>query len=136
MSDITVTAAKVGIVFPRSARVRTFVAAAAITRGQPVYITAAGTVGVADGNGSSPLNRFRGIALDTVGAGQATDVLQEGEVYGYDLSGMAYDDTAYVSDTAGSLATAAGSTSLVVGKVVPISDKDLTKVLKVTGFAG
>jgi hypothetical protein len=91
---------------------------------------------VADGNGDSPANRFRGIALKSVAAGQPVPVLVRGVVFGFTVSGLAYDAAVYVSDTAGSLADAAGTTSLVAGRVVPLTDRGLTKVLYVTGYAG
>ena len=54
MADLTVTAAKVGLVKPLQSEVHSFIAAAAITAGQAVYMTTSGTVGVAD---ASHLNR-------------------------------------------------------------------------------
>ncbi len=136
MTDLTVTAAKVALVFPMEARVRTYKAAADLDAGTPVYINASGKVGKADANGASPINRFRGITLESVKAGQDVDVVIEGEVAGFDLSGLAYDAPVYVSDTVGVLADAAGTTSLAVGMVVPMNDGALTKVLRVTGEAG
>lgn len=136
MADLTVTAAQVAPVFPENAEIYDFIAAATLTAGQPVYINASGKADVADGNGSSPANRFRGIALMAASAGKAVSVLQRGAVYGFTLSSLAYDAAVYVSDTAGSLADAAGTTSLAVGKVMPLSDKDISKVLYVTGIAG
>lgn len=136
MTDITCTPAQVGIVLTEIADIYTLIAAAAITKGQPVYIDSNGKANVADANGSGT-RQFRGIALETVSAGQPVSVLHRGPVYGYDLSGVAFDAAIYVSDTAGSLADAAGTTSLAVGKVFPIGDsKTVNKVLFVTGFAG
>lgn len=135
MSDITVTAAKVAPVFPDKAEIYDAIAAAAITAGQAVYITSAGKVNLADADGSGT-TYFRGIALNGAGAGQAVSVLLRGAVYGFTLSGANYDAKLYVSNTAGALADAAGSTSLVVGRVMPLADKDLTKVLFVEGAAG
>lgn len=129
MADITCTAAQVAPVFPKEAEIYPFVAAEAITAGAPVYITSAGKVANADANGSGT-DTFRGIALETVGAGQAVDILKKGHIYGYTLAG-AYDSLAYVSNTVGALADAAGGTSLPVGRVVPMSDADKTKVLYV-----
>ena len=130
MADITCTAAQVAPVFPDEAEIFDFVAAAAITAGAPAYITSAGKVDNADANGSGT-DTFRGIALSTVGAGQPVSVLKKGHVYGYTLSG-AYDSLVYVSNTAGALADAAGGTSLIVGRVVPLSDTpNYTKVLYV-----
>ncbi len=136
MADITVTAAQVGIVFPEQSEIYSAVAAAAITAGQAVYIDANGKANLADADASTPANRFRGIALSKAGAGQAVSVLVKGAVYGYDLSGMAYDDPAYLSNTAGAFGTTAGSTSIICGRVMPLTDKGLSKVLYVTGIAG
>jgi hypothetical protein len=136
MADIAVVAAQVAPVDPMKAEIRDLIAAAALTAGQPVYIDANGKAGVADGNGDSPANRFRGIALKSVAAGQPVPVLVRGVVFGFTVSGLAYDAAVYVSDTAGSLADAAGTTSLVAGRVVPLTDRGLTKVLYVTGYAG
>jgi hypothetical protein len=127
MADITVTAAQVAPVFPDEARIRSYIAAVAITAGQAVYRTSAGKADLADANGSGTL-QFRGIALETVGAGQSVSVLEEGEIYGFTLAG-AYDSLAYVSNTAGALADAAGGTSIGAGRVVNLTDGSLTKVL-------
>lgn len=132
MTDITRTAAQIGVVFPDTAEIYDFVAAATIEKGQPVYITSAGKVNLADANGSGT-DTFRGIALTGGGAGQAISVLKRGHIYGYSISALAYDAVVYVSNTAGELADGAGSTSLTVGRVVPLSDAgNLTKVLYVS----
>src|SRR5688500_20149317 len=136
MADLTVTKEKVAQVFPMESRVRTYKAAVALDAGTPVYIDANNKVNKADGNGASPVNRFRGITLETVGAGQDVDVLQEGELAGFDLAGLAYDAPVYVSDTVGVLADAPGTTSLLVGRVHGMNDCANTKVLRVTGWAG
>ncbi len=134
MADISVTAAKVAPVFPDQAEIRTFIAAAAITAGQPVYINSSGKVDVADANVAAA-EHFRGIALETVGAGQPVSILRRGEVYGFDLSGVAFDAQVYVSDTAGSLADAAGTTSLVAGRVQPLADSvNINKVLMINAI--
>lgn len=129
MAAIAVTADKVAAVFPLEADIRSYVAAAAITAGQAVYITPAGTVGVADADDSGK-EQFEGIALNAAAAAQALDVLREGEVYGFTLAG-AYDSQAYLSDTAGGLDTGAGTMTVRVGRIVPLSDADKTKVLEV-----
>ena len=72
--------------------------------------------------------QFAGICLTTKGAGETTSVLVRGEVYGFTLTG-AYFSAVFVSDTAGSLADAAGTMTVNVGKIVPINDPDMTKVL-------
>ena len=129
MADITVTAAKVGAVFPANAEIYDCIAAEAITAGQAVYITSTGPVGVADANASGK-QQCRGIALNGGGAGQAISVLTRGHIYGFTLAGNA-DSLVYLSDTAGALADAAGTLEVRVGRVVCLSDANLTKVLYV-----
>lgn len=135
MTAVTVTAAKVGPIWPLEAKIRTRIAAEALTMGDSVYVNSNGKVAKSNG-GAAGTAKFRGVALQTVAAGQAVDVQFEGEIGGYDVSGLAYDAVVYLSDTAGKFDTAAGTVSVVAARVVPISDKDLTKVLWLAGFAG
>ena len=130
MGDITVTAVQVGACFPDKAEIVDMIAAETITAGQGVYQDSNGKAALADANGSGTL-QFRGIALNGAGAGQAVSVLKKGHCYGFTLSGMSYDALAYVSNTAGALATSAGGTTINAGRVVPLPDSDLTKVLYV-----
>lgn len=127
---LTVTAAQVGLVDPRKAKVYSYVAAAAIAKGQAVYIDSNGKANLADANGSGTL-QFRGIAISACGAGGAVDVCEDGEVYGFTLTSVAYDGRCYLSNTAGSLSATAGAATIVCGRAMPKSDKDLTKVLRV-----
>jgi hypothetical protein len=128
MADLTLTAAQVEPLHPEDCVIRDMKAAAAITKGQAVYQTAAGLAGVADANAAG-LQQFRGLALSGVATGQIVSVLIEGEVAGFDLSGMNYDAPAFLSDTAGALADAAGTLSVNVGRVVAVTDAALTKAL-------
>lgn len=131
MTDITVTAAQVAALDPQKAIIEKYIASVAITKGQAVYLTTAGKAALADANGSGTL-QFRGIALNTVGAGDAVDVLHEGVVSGFGVSGMNGDAIAYLSNTAGALGTAAGSTSVACGRVVVLTDSPtLTKALRI-----
>ncbi len=136
MTDLTILSTGISPVWPEQAEIKACKAAADLTAGNSLHTDANGKMNKSDANGSSPANRFRGIALQTVKAGQTFDNLIEGYIQGYDLSGLAYDAPVYVSDTAGALADAAGTTSLLVGRVVPLNDKDKTKILRVTGWAG
>ncbi len=128
MADIVVTAAKVGLVDPMKAITHTGVAAAAITKGQVVYMDTSGTIGVADANDVGK-QQARGIALNAAGAGQAVTFVKEGAVYGFTLTSQAYGAALYLSDAAGALADAAGTLTVPCGIVAPLSDKDKTKVL-------
>lgn len=112
-------------VFLDQCRIRSYVAAAAVTAGQSLYTVAAtGKVNLSNATSAGNLATFRGIALNTAGAGAAVDVLEEGYVDGFEIAALAYDASVYVSNTAGGLDTAAGTVSIVAGKVVPVSDKD------------
>ena len=129
MTDITVTAAQVGRVFPQSDEVYDFVAGAAITAGQALYLNSSGLVDLYDSNGSGTL-QFLGIALNKAGSGQAVSVLKRGFVYGFAISGLAYFAAVYGSNTAGALADSAGSSSIVAGRVLALPNSGLyTKVL-------
>jgi len=52
-------------------------------------------------------------------AGEPVTAIRKGVLDGYDLSGLAYDAPVYLSDTDGALADAAGTVSVVVGRVIP-----------------
>jgi len=72
---------------------------------------------------------FRGIMLESNLASGTVSVLRRGVLYGYDLSGMSYDAPVYLSDTPGMLADAAGSVSVLVGRVISVNDKAMSKVV-------
>lgn len=132
MADIAVTAAQ--IAFARQpidgTIIRPYIAGAAITAGQSVYVNSSGTVDLGDANAAGK-EQFRGIALQTVGAGQAVDVLERGVCEGFAISGLAYDALVYQSDTAGSLADAASGTKTIrVGRVVPTTTRDSSGNIK------
>jgi len=132
MTDIVVTAAQVAMLDPIKCITRSYLAGVAITKGQAVYIYTDGTVKLCDANGSGTY-QFRGIALNTVGIGQAVEVLHEGEVGGFTVAGMNADAVVYVSNTAGALATAAGTTDIVAGRVVCLTNGPTsTKVVRIT----
>lgn len=127
MASITVLPiSNIGILYKHEGnRVTSFLAGTGgITAGQSFYVDS--TTGTALPTTTATANKyqFRGIALETVGAGQAFDGLSEGYVGGYDLSGLAYDALVYAGDTAGTLNTATGTNNVVVGRVCPISDRD------------
>lgn len=128
MSDLTVTAAQVGAVFPQKADIHDFIAAETITAGQAVFVDSNGKVQLADANASGE-QQFRGIALNGGGAGQAISVLKRGHIYGFTITGLGYDAMVYLSNTPGALADAAGGTSVIAGRVTSLPDNSLTKVL-------
>lgn len=131
MADIVVTAAQVGLVDPMKAFVKSYKCAVAITKGQSVYILAAGTVGLADANASEPAPQFRGIALQSGAAGQTIDVCHEGELYGFAVSGLDVGALLYQGNTAGALADGAASPSVIAGRVSVINTPTPTKVVMI-----
>lgn len=130
MSNITLTAAQIAPIYPQNAEIYDYIAAETITKGQAVYFTSAGKVGVADANDSGK-QQFRGIALNSAGAGQAVSVLHRGHMYGFTVSGLDADAYAYLSDTAGALADAAGTMTVRCGRIVALPDNAGTKALYV-----
>lgn len=119
MSAITVTAAQVAELYPFK-EIYSLEAAETITKGQAVYVNSNGKAALADASAAGTLNLVA-IALNSVGAGQPVSVLKAGFVAGATLTGLAYGDPVYVSDTAGGLDTAAGTVSKVIGRVAPVN---------------
>jgi hypothetical protein len=130
MADLTIGANGISLVHANEAEIKDLIAVEAITAGQPVYQTSAGKAGIADANAAGK-QQFRGIALKDTAAGKACPVLKRGFLSGYVLTGVAYDGLVYLSDTAGSLADAAGTMTVNCGRVVAKTDPDLTKLLYV-----
>lgn len=128
-NEVALTAARIALVDPNDNEIFSWVAQQALTEGMPLYLHATnGTADIADANDSGKF-QFRGIALQAVAAGQTVDILKRGRVFGYTVSALSYDDPIYISDTVGRLSTAAGSTTVIAGRVVPVNDKDKTKVI-------
>lgn len=131
MADISkLSGASVHPIFPEQAEIYPVRANETVANGQAGYLASTGKYGLADANASGK-QQFRGIFIEAAGANQGTSLLKRGHVGGYDLSGLAYDAPVYLSDTAGALADAAGTMTVPVGRVVPMSDTDATKVLYV-----
>lgn len=129
MGDIAVTAAQVAVCFPEKAEIFPAIAAETVTAGQALYLAAStGKVGLADEDASAEKSYVFGVALNGGGAGQAIDVLRRGHVYGFTVSGLNYALPVSLSNTAGALLDT-GATTNIVGRVVPLSNSDLTKVL-------
>jgi hypothetical protein len=126
MADITVTAAKVAVVFPEQAEIYNVVAAEAITKGLALYQTTSGTYGIAQAD-TLAKRQFRGVALEAVNAGEGLSMLKRGILAGYTLA--TYEDEVYLSDTAGAFDTTMGTLLVKCGRVMSLADPDLTEVL-------
>ena len=137
-NEIALTAARVGLVDPIKATVKTYIAGATITKGQVVAMDTDGTIDPADGSagGGYLYQQVVGVALVGGGAGQSIDVVSVGEVYGFTVSGMDSGDIVYVSDTAGSLSTVAGTVTVIVGRISPLTDKNVTEVIRMDVLFG
>ena len=131
-NEIALTAAQVGLVDPIKATVKSYIAGATITKGQVVAMDTDGTIDPADASagGGYLYEQVVGVALNGGGAGQAIDVVSVGEVYGFTVSGMDSGDLVYVSDTAGYLSTVAGTVTVIVGRISPLTDKSVTEVIR------
>jgi len=127
MADLAYTKAQIAPCFPDLAEINSMVAAVTIEAGQTIYTDSNGKAALGDGSAAGTA-KAHGVALNDAGAGQAVDVLRRGHVYGYTIT-QAYNATVYISDTAGSLADAAGTNTKEMGFVEALSDSDLTKVL-------
>ena len=134
MTDITVTAAKVGLVDPVRDQfgVRTARAASTITKGQAVAEDTDGAVVPADAStGGAHLIQFRGVALNGGGAGQAIDYAFDAELYGFTVSSLDAGALVYLSNTTGALADGAGEVNVPAGIVTALPDNAGTKILRV-----
>ncbi|MCK5307170.1 MAG: hypothetical protein KAJ73_01030 [Zetaproteobacteria bacterium] len=113
---------------------KSYIAGATITKGQVVSLATDGTIDPSDGStGQGYLyENCVGIALNGGGAGQAIDVVQRGEVYGFTVSGLNSGDVITLSNTAGVLEGASGGdVNVYIGRIAPLTDKSVTEVLSV-----
>lgn len=95
----------------------TLPAAEAIEAGAPVRLDA--TAGKwTNANGSSTTeNRFQGIALRSVAAGESVTAVRGCWIDGFDIAALNFGALVYLSDTDGTLADSAGTVSTVIGSV-------------------
>lgn len=94
-------------------------AAEAITAGAPIRLDTA-TGRWTNANGSSAAEaRVTHIAVRTVTAGESLTGVRGCLVDGYVLDALDYDAPVYLSNTDGRLSDTAGTTSVIVGRVVP-----------------
>lgn len=118
-----VTADRVEIV--ESTVQMTLPAVEAITAGMAVRIdTASGKWTKANGSAAGEARAW-GVATRTVAAGGALTAIRLGVMDGWDLSALDYDAPVYLSDTDGRLSTVAGTTNVVMGRVIAVSGSTL-----------
>ena len=97
----------------------------AITAGMAVRIsTTTGKFTKANGSSAGEARAW-GVATRTAASGQALTAIRLGAMDGWDLSALDYDAPVYLSDTDGRLSTVAGTTSVVMGRVVAATSTTL-----------
>lgn len=90
----------------------------AVTAGSAVRINTSGKF--IHGNATDTTNNpIYGIVTKTRASGENCTVIRRGVLDGYDVESLAYWAPIYLSDTAGALADAAGTTTVIVGRVIP-----------------
>lgn len=125
MALITLTAAQVSRVFPQNDEVISVKLSEAVTQGAAAYQTTSGTFGLA-GAATAGKQQFRGVFLEGGAAGDIIPMLKRGWLYGYTLGTI--ETPVYLSDTLGSFGDAAGTLTVVGGRVVTLPDAS-TKIL-------
>ena len=133
MADLTYTEAQVGLIDPGQAETYDFEKAETLLNGQPVFVDSNGKLQLADANASGE-DELAGLVIAKQGRG--VTVIKRGRVAGFDLSGSSYWDPIFLSDTVGTLSDTAGTNRVMIGRVVPMSDSDKTKVLYVDAAWG
>lgn len=129
-NELALTAAKIAPVYPDKCEIVDAIAYETITAGAPMYFTTTGKAGLADANGGGNLTQFMGIALRGATAGEVVPILKRGHCYGFTVSALDGDQAIWLSNTVGRLtANAAEGISVAVGRVVCLTDSDLTKVV-------
>lgn len=98
-----------------------------LTLGQGIYTDPVTGTALPTSAATAGKFAFRGVVTTPAagaGAGQAVDVVEAGYVTGFDLTALAFDALVYLSDTPGKLSSTPGTNSVVVGRVVALSDRD------------
>lgn len=126
MADINLTTANRVEVVGIPVRQTTLAAGEDITAGAPLTINSTGKFVNSDANGAAPLNTCKAISTRTVKSGQSVTGIQEGDMDGWDLSGLAYGALVYVSDTVGRIGSGSGTASLPLGYVKPATGNPIT----------
>lgn len=105
---------------------KTYIAGAAITAGQPVYIDDQGVAQLSSADDADTA-MVHGIALRAVSPGHPVTCMIQGSVSGIDLTGLDFGDPVYLSETLpGELDDAApvgqGAVEVIIGRVLPVGN--------------
>jgi len=134
MADVTVTADQVGLVDPIKAYVKSYKCGEAITKGAIVAMNTDGTLMIADSTDGAVDYKFeqvQGVALQAGAAGAYIDVCQDGDVYGFSVSGLNAGAILWLSQTAGKLATTDVGATTYVGRVTALPTPTPTLVVRI-----
>ena len=130
MADFALTAADIRPALDQGAEIVDYVCGVTITKGQVVYVVAAGTLALADANDAGLLQAI-GIALHNGVAGDSISVMKKGYLYGYTIT-QDRGTHVWLSNTVGKLADAAGGVAQPVGRIANLPDKpNYTKIMYV-----
>lgn len=130
MTAITKTDDKVSMLDPMQSETYPGICGVTIARGQPVFYHAT-TGKLALSNAAvSGTAKCHGFALEAGGVNQTITILKKGRLAGFAASGN-YGTDVFLNDTDGVIGDAAGTVSVKVGTVAPLSDNPAapTKVL-------
>lgn len=132
MADLALLTGATGLepLWPDDSLIVPVLAEETVANGQCSYLASTGRYGLAGANASGK-HQFRGLFLQPAGAGQGTSLLQKGAVQGLDVSALAYDAKIYLSDTLGTLSGTAGTATIVIGRVIALSDAAKTKAIMI-----
>ena len=122
MADLSIAEADVGSANLIASETLTLPGdSAALKPGDMVKInTSTGEFTLANGSSAAEARVFGMLITGAHRAGDAVTAVQRGTVgLGASLDALTFDDIVYLSDTDGVLADAAGTVSVVVGRVVP-----------------
>jgi hypothetical protein len=122
MADLTITAARVALVKGDDEHQETAPAAAALDAGSLCYLDTNGKWAEADADTAAQVNGLVGVAINTatVANETVTCAIRGAQIdLGDALDALAFNAAVYASNTAGNLGDAAGTTSVIVGRVVP-----------------
>lgn len=108
---------------PGRCEMYTMIATEAIEKGEALYILAAGTVGIADGNDNDK-DEAQFVSMHKVAAGSELSCLRRGPVFGFTVAAVDCGKVIHLSDTPGDFQVDAGDEP--VGRVMNI---DGTRVI-------
>ncbi|NVM24078.1 MAG: hypothetical protein HWN68_20155 [Desulfobacterales bacterium] len=131
-NEVDLTVAQIGLVDPLKARVKTYLAGEEITKGELVAMNTTGVIHPASGAAADyKAQQIVGVSLNAGNTGAAIDVCEDGELYGFTVSGLNCGALLYAHDTAGRISSAIGTVTAYVGRVTALTDKGTTNVIRI-----